>query len=104
MESLWNQKPKPDAIFCFADILAIGALHKAQRLGIKVPGELAIAGFGNDITGKYITPSITTMSQPSFEMGEFAARIILNALESDEELVMVVEKKILPTLMVREST
>jgi DNA-binding LacI/PurR family transcriptional regulator len=55
LESLWNQELKPDAIFCFADILAIGALHKAQKLGIKVPGELAIAGFGNDITATKLT-------------------------------------------------
>jgi LacI family transcriptional regulator len=102
--NLWKQNLKPDAIFCFADILAIGALHKAQKLGIKVPGELAIAGFGNDITGKYITPSITTMSQPSFEMGEMAARIILKTVESDDKPVINQEKKILPTLLVREST
>jgi DNA-binding LacI/PurR family transcriptional regulator len=104
LEFLWKQHPKPDAIFCFADILAIGALHKAQKMGILVPDELAIAGFGNDITGRFITPSITTMSQPSFEMGEMAAEIILTAVESDEDLVMMQKKKILPTLIVREST
>ncbi|WP_158861183.1 LacI family DNA-binding transcriptional regulator [Lunatibacter salilacus] len=102
--SLWKQDPKPDAIFCFADILAIGVLHKAQKMGIKVPEELAIAGFGNDITGKFITPSISTMSQPSFEMGQMAARIILDAVESDEEIVKVEERLIVPTLIVREST
>lgn len=104
LETLWKRDPKPDAIFCFADILAIGVLHKAQKMGIKVPEELAIGGFGNDITGRFITPSITTMSQPSFEMGEMAAQIILDAVESDEEVVMVEERLIVPTLIVREST
>ena len=104
LESLWKQDPKPDAVFCFADILAIGALHTAQKLGIKVPEELAIAGFGNDITGRFITPSITTMSQPSFEMGEMAAGIILDAVESDDDIVKVTEKLIVPKLIVREST
>ena len=104
LETLWKQDPKPDAIFCFADILAIGALHKAQKMGIKVPEELAIAGFGNDITGRFITPSITTMSQPSFDMGQMAARIILDAVESEEEIVKVEERLFVPTLIVREST
>jgi DNA-binding LacI/PurR family transcriptional regulator len=104
LETLWKHDPKPDAVFCFADILAIGVLHKAQKMGIKVPEELAIGGFGNDITGRFITPSITTMSQPSFEMGQMAAQIILDAVESDEEIVKEEEKLILPTLVVREST
>lgn len=104
LETLWKQYPKPDAIFCFADILAIGALHRALKKGIKVPEELAIAGFGNDITGRFITPSISTMSQPSFEMGQMAAQIILDAVESDDETVQTVERMISPTLTVREST
>lgn len=104
LETLWKRDPKPDAIFCFADILAIGVLHKAQKMGIKVPEELAIGGFGNDITGRFITPSITTMSQPSFEMGQMAAQIILDAVESDEEIIKVEQRLTLPTLIVREST
>nr|MBI1228728.1 substrate-binding domain-containing protein [Cytophagales bacterium] len=104
LETLWKQNPKPDAVFCFADILAIGALHRALKKGIKVPEELAIAGFGNDITGRFITPSISTMSQPSFEMGQMAAQIILDGVESDDETVQTVERMISPTLTVREST
>lgn len=104
LETLWKQDPKPDAIFCFADILAIGSLHRALKKGIKVPEELAIAGFGNDITGRFITPSISTMSQPSFEMGQMAAQIILDGVESDDETVQTVERMISPTLTVREST
>ena len=54
---------------CFADILAIGAMHAAHQLGIRVPEQLSIAGFGNDETSRFISPAITTMAQPSFEMG-----------------------------------
>lgn len=104
LQKLWMQDLKPDAIFCFADILAIGALHKAQQLGIKVPEELAIAGFGNDITGRFITPSISTMSQPSFEMGELAAQIVLEEIGLSEEPYPKRIEIMKPKIIIREST
>ena len=104
LQTLWMQDLKPDAVFCFADILAIGALHKAQKMGIKVPEQLAIAGFGNDITGRFITPSITTMSQPSFEMGELAAQIILEEIELSEEPSPKRTEIMKPQIIIREST
>lgn len=104
LRKLWNNDLKPDAVFCFADILAIGVLHAAQKLGIRVPEELAIAGFGNDITGQFISPSITTMAQPSFEMGELAAQMLLETISSETETQDCQLEIIKPTLIVREST
>ncbi|WP_114751107.1 LacI family DNA-binding transcriptional regulator [Pleomorphovibrio marinus] len=101
---LWNQKTKPDALFCFADILAIGALNAAQRMQIKVPEELAIVGFGDDVTGRYISPSITTMAQPSFEMGEMAANTLLEIISGDQEKCIPKLEIVKPTLIVRESS
>jgi LacI family transcriptional regulator len=103
-KKLWRQKTKPDALFCFADILAIGVLHSAQEMKIKVPEELAIAGFGNDVTGRYISPSITTMAQPSFEMGELAAKILLETISGEQDNRTLVKEIIKPTLILRESS
>ena len=104
IKNLWKNDQKPEALFCFADILAIGALHAAKELGIKVPQQLAIAGFGNDDTGKYVSPSITTMAQPSFEMGQIAARMILDQILSEEDVFIYQTEIIQPQLVVREST
>jgi len=101
---LWKKETPPDALFCFADILAIGVLHAAREGGIKVPARLAIAGFGNDDIGKFVTPSITTMAQPSFEMGQTAARMLLEEINSEEETFVYQTETILPQLVVRESS
>ncbi|MEX2511593.1 MAG: LacI family DNA-binding transcriptional regulator [Cyclobacteriaceae bacterium] len=104
IQKIWNQPIRPDAIFCFADILAIGVLHAAQKMKIKVPEELAIAGFGNDITGRFISPSITTMGQPSFEMGEMAAEMLLETILEELEIPDCRIEIIKPGLIIREST
>jgi DNA-binding LacI/PurR family transcriptional regulator len=52
----------PDAIVCFNDLLAIGALSRLHRLGIDVPGQIALAGFDNADEGAYSTPSLTSVA------------------------------------------
>jgi LacI family transcriptional regulator len=101
---LWNSKNKPDAVFCFADILAIGALDACKELGIKVPKQLAIAGFGNDDTSRFVSPSITTMSQPSFEIGQLAAKIILEEIANENKQTLFIKEVIQSTVIIREST
>ncbi len=102
---LWNSNNKPDAVFCFADILAIGALDACKELGIRVPEQLALAGFGNDDTSRFVSPSLTTMSQPSFEMGQLAAKLILEEINSEEEDEFDFKTEIIkPNLIVRESS
>lgn len=101
---LWNTNNKPDAIFCFADILAIGALDACKGLGIKVPEQLAIAGFGNDDTSRFVSPSITTMSQPSFEIGQMAAKLILEEINTGNDHTLFRKEVIQPSLIIREST
>ena len=101
---LWGQSLRPDALFCFADMLAIGALHAARKLGIEIPGQLAIVGFGNDDTGKFVSPSLTTMAQPSFEIGQRAARLILEQINSDAEDFVFKTEIVQPRLLVRESS
>ena len=101
---LWASDPKPDAVFCFADVLAIGALDACKDLGIPVPQQLAIAGFGNDDTGRFISPTLTTMAQPSFEMGQLATKLLLQEINSPSELPRQQLEIIQPTLIIREST
>ncbi|WP_209329274.1 LacI family DNA-binding transcriptional regulator [Lunatimonas salinarum] len=104
MEQLWATPEKPDAIFCFADIIAIGAQHAALKMGISVPKQLAIAGFGNDITSRYLSPALTTMSQPSFEMGKTAATMLLDSIQQPEKKLDYKCISVKPTLVIREST
>jgi DNA-binding LacI/PurR family transcriptional regulator len=105
LKKLWKSGKRPDAVFCFADVLAIGILAAAKEIGIRIPEELAIAGFGNDDITQYVSPSITTMAQPSFEIGQLAARLILKEINYDKESAFLFKTEIIqPSLIVRESS
>lgn len=79
-EQIMQQQPAVDAIFFCNDDLAQGALLAALRLGIRVPEQVAIAGF-NDLTGSdQMLPPLTTVRTPRAEIGEAAAQMLLRLM------------------------
>lgn len=79
-EQIMGQQPAIDAIFFCNDDLAQGALLAALRLGVPVPGRIAIAGF-NDLTGSdQMLPPLTTVRTPRAEIGEAASRMLLSLM------------------------
>ncbi|RKP45060.1 LacI family DNA-binding transcriptional regulator [Pararobbsia silviterrae] len=76
-----ERAPDCDAIFCNNDDLALGALFECQRLGIRVPDQLAIAGFNDLPSSAWSTPSITTVTTPRYQIGFQAAQMLLQILE-----------------------
>ncbi|MGM9491919.1 LacI family DNA-binding transcriptional regulator [Ideonella sp. YS5] len=88
-EQIIGQRPAIDAIFYCNDDLAQGALLAALRRGVKVPDEIAIAGF-NDLTGSdQMVPPLTTIRTPRAEVGQAAAAMLL-ALMRDETVAQPV--------------
>lgn len=79
------QYPDIDGIFCTNDDLAIGALFECQRLGIKVPKEMAIAGFHGHDVGQSLTPQLATVITPRLEIGKVAAQELLNRLKGEAQ-------------------
>ncbi|WEK20288.1 MAG: LacI family DNA-binding transcriptional regulator [Candidatus Pedobacter colombiensis] len=79
---LINLKDKPDAIFIAGDRLSIGCLEVLKKLNIKVPEQIALAGFSNsDVLNLFEYP-ISSVRQPAFEMGEAATEMLLQLIES----------------------
>lgn len=74
---LLDLQPGPDAIFALNDPIAIELLLLAKERGIAVPERLGIAGFSDDRVSRFIEPGLTTMKQPTFEMGRVAARLLM---------------------------
>lgn len=66
---------KPDALFCISDNSAIHALVYLKEKGVKIPGEICVAGFGNDYTGTIIEPALTTYNPHPFKVGETATEL-----------------------------
>jgi LacI family gluconate utilization system Gnt-I transcriptional repressor len=75
------QCPRLDALFFANDDLAVGALLRAQREGLDVPGRIAIAGFNGLGIGALTTPALTSIVSPRQQIGEIAARKLLARIQ-----------------------
>lgn len=76
--------PDLDALFFANDDMAVGAILRAQREGIAVPGRIAIAGFNGFGIGELVQPSLTTIISPRREMGQAAAEKLLARIRGQE--------------------
>lgn len=101
---LMNGHNTPDAIFCANDTTALSVIIYLRKRGIKVPGEVAVVGFSNEPFSEVVTPSISTIRQPGFEMGQKAAELLIADIRS-KEMAQTFQKIIMPTeLIIRESS
>ena len=74
-------KPLPDGVFITNDFVAAVCIRTLKEHGIKIPEDIAIVGFNNDAIGKLIEPTLTTINYPGNDMGEIAARNLINHLK-----------------------
>lgn len=95
-----ERKVKFDAIFAANDYMAIYAIKELESRDIRVPNDIAVAGFDDVIESRYLYKPLTTISQPVFEIGYQAAKILFNKINGDNTDVNLT----LPTgLIIRES-
>lgn len=95
----------PDAIFANNDPMAMGAMMAIKEKGLRIPEDIAIVGFSNWFFGEVMDPSLTSVDQPGFEMGQEAARMLIKQIESKDKGEPVLETKILKTkLVIRNSS
>lgn len=76
LRCLLEQDPQLDAVFASNDQMALGVLHAAHRLGIRVPDDLSVAGADNMAEASHFWPSLTTVDQPLRDAGALAVREI----------------------------
>lgn len=109
-DHLYRMLMEVDAVFAFNDYAAYQVLLRLRELGRKVPQEVAIVGFGDLPMAEYLTPTLSTVAQPAFLVGQTTVqqmvKLIINDVETDE-----IEKKgqqeliLLPnSLVIRESS
>lgn len=73
--------PLPDGVFITNDFVAAVCMRTLKENGIRIPSDIAIVGFNNDAIGKLIEPALTTINYPGIDMGEIAARNLINHLK-----------------------
>ena len=92
----------PDSIFAVNDRKAIGAMLALKKLNIKIGSEMGVIGFTNDPVSLIITPTLTTVAEPAFEIGKKSCELLLKHITKKN---FVPQEVILPgKLIVREST
>lgn len=94
--------PSVDGVFSANDTAAISAIQLLKEKGKNIPKDIAFVGFSNEPISAVIEPSLTTMSQPDFEMGKVATTLLLDQIKNKS---LLNETKILkPKLIVRNSS
>jgi LacI family transcriptional regulator len=102
MQELLAQKQRPDAVFCYNDLSAIGAMQAAMQAGLSIPGDIAFAGCGNLRYAEYLKVPLTSVDQSIERMGEVAARRALALSMKPDDLPQIAFVE--PKLIVRHST
>ncbi|ORJ24910.1 DNA-binding transcriptional regulator CytR [Rouxiella badensis] len=80
LSTLMSQPKPPTAIFCHNDIMAIGAIFEAKKLGLRIPQDLSIVGFDDIKISEFYDPPLTTVAQPRFQIGREAMLLLLEQL------------------------
>ena len=103
MAALLALKPRPDAVFCFNDTIAVGAMVQAFDKGFKIPKDIAIVGSGNFHYSSKLRVPLSSVDQHAGEIGERTARMITKLLEKtpgSRPRSVVLE----PSMVARESS
>jgi len=97
-----SMKERPTAIFAISDIMAIGALRSIRENNLKVPEDIAVAGFDNINFASMCYPTLTTISQPKYDMGCISMELLLQQIRGElkEPKDILLEYEII----IREST
>ncbi|MDZ7878932.1 MAG: LacI family DNA-binding transcriptional regulator [Saprospiraceae bacterium] len=105
MSDLLRSGKTVDAVFGITDEIAIGAMKAAMNLGLRVPEDFGVVGFSDWQIASVVTPPLSTVAQPGFEMGQIAAKMLISMIEKDKTTTDNAQVRILKTrLIVRESS
>lgn len=102
MKELWNQETKPDACFISNNSMSLGAYKYLKEVGVKVPEDMALIGYDDPEWADIVDPPLTTVSQPAYEQGVQAAKLMLSHIKEgqpkDQEIIYLN-----PSLIIRRS-
>jgi len=96
-------KQRPDAVFAANDMMALGCLYAFNEAGVKVPADIALAGFDDIPLARFVHPTLTTMRVSIAELGGLALTRLLQSIESEESQPSTLQT-LVPELIVRESS
>lgn len=99
-----QMKPLPDGVFVANDNCAVGCMLGLKQSGINIPGDIAVVGFNNDPVSTVVEPNLTTINYPGYEMGEIAARNLINHLNGTSSITSTNTILLRSELVIRDSS
>jgi LacI family transcriptional regulator len=103
-QQIIKRRQRPDGIFITNDFCAAVMMQVFKDHGLRIPQDIAIVGFNNDVVSKIISPRLTTINYPGVEMGEAAARHLINHLQGIASINTTNTVVMKSALIVRESS
>ncbi len=105
-QKLLKEQNNVDAIFAITDLIAVGILKCFNEKGVKIPEDIAVFGFSDWFMSSVVTPTLSSVVQPGFEMGRKATEILIEEIKNlNTNTPFSFQNIILPTsLVIREST
>jgi LacI family transcriptional regulator len=102
MRKLLQRKPRPDAVFCYNDLTAIGAIHATLEAGLSIPGDIAFVGCGNVRYSDYLRVPLSSIDQSTGQLGEQAGKLALDLIGNRAAAPRHI--RVEPKLVVRDSS
>jgi len=97
---LLRERPDIDALYCYNDLIAIGAMHACAELGLRIPDDIAVAGNDDILLAGLVTPALTTLRVSKYDVGATAARMLFERINGQGEHSDITIK---PELVIRAS-
>ncbi|MGC1872110.1 MAG: LacI family DNA-binding transcriptional regulator [Acidobacteriaceae bacterium] len=102
MQKLLKLKPRPDAVFCYNDLMAIGAMHAVLETGLTIPGDIAFVGCGNVRYSNYLRIPLSSIDQSTTLLGKHAGDLALELIQKKSSAPRKI--RVEPSLIVRASS
>jgi LacI family transcriptional regulator len=99
-----GMSPLPDAVFAANDNCAVGCMVAIRQMGIQIPKDIAFVGFNNDAVSTVVEPNLTTINYPGYEMGQLAARSLIDHLNGTSNIHTTNTILLRSELVVRDSS
>lgn len=103
-KQILKMRPLPDGVFITNDFVAAVCMRTLKEHGVTIPDDIAVVGFNNDAIGKLIEPALTTINYPGVDMGEIAARNLINHLKGVSDIHQTNTIIVRSDLIVRKSS
>ena len=103
VETLLNSEHRPTAVFCANDLLALGLMRGLAKQGIRIPQDMAVVGYDDVDFANVLSPPLTTIRQPKYDLGYKAAQLLLEETQDPDQHA---HQQVIfqPELLVRESS